>query len=53
MTKDRSDRPQIDKFKEAARELETDDREEAFDEKLRKIGRSPPPDKRKGLDSKD
>lgn len=31
---------QLDKFKEAARELGTDDREEAFDEKLRKIARS-------------
>ena len=30
---------QIDKFKEAARELETDDREEAFDEKLKKVAR--------------
>lgn len=28
---------QIDKFREAARELETDDREEAFDEKLKAI----------------
>lgn len=28
---------QIDKFKEAARELETDDREEAFDEKLKAV----------------
>lgn len=32
-------KPQIDKFKDAARELETDDREEAFDEKLKKIAK--------------
>jgi hypothetical protein len=30
---------QIDKFKEAARELETDDREEAFDQALKRVGR--------------
>jgi hypothetical protein len=34
---------QIDKFKEAARELETDDSEEAFDAKLKKIAKAPPP----------
>jgi len=28
---------QADKFRDAARELETDDREDAFDEKLRRI----------------
>lgn len=31
------DKPQIDKFKEAARELETDDREDVFDANLKKI----------------
>lgn len=36
MTKTKPTR-QIDKFKEAARELETDDSEEAFDAKLKKI----------------
>lgn len=30
---------QIDKFKEAARELETDDSEEAFDAKLKKVAK--------------
>ena len=30
-------KPQIDKFKEAARQLETDDDEERFEEKLRKL----------------
>ncbi len=34
---------QIDKFKEAARELQTDDREEAFDAIVKKIAKSPPP----------
>jgi hypothetical protein len=34
VTKDKS---QIDKFREAARELRTDDREETFDAKLKKI----------------
>ncbi|HEV7277056.1 MAG TPA: DNA-binding protein [Devosiaceae bacterium] len=38
MTKDKS---QIEKFKEAARELETDDREEAFDRALKKVAESP------------
>ena len=36
---------QIDKFKDLARELETDDSEERFDERLRKIAKPPPPDK--------
>lgn len=40
-----TDKPkeQIDKFKEAARELQTDDREEAFDEKLKRVARQPKP----------
>jgi hypothetical protein len=36
-----NNKPQLDKFKEAARELETDDREEAFDEKLKKVAKAP------------
>lgn len=32
-----SQKSQFEKFKDAARELETDDREEAFDEKLKKV----------------
>lgn len=36
---------QIDKFREAARELETDEREEAFDAALKKIATAPPPPK--------
>lgn len=34
------DKDQIDKFKEAARELETDDDEKRFDEKLKKLAKS-------------
>ena len=33
-------RSQLDKFKDAARDLETDDREEAFDEKLKKLAKA-------------
>lgn len=35
--------PQVEKFREAARQLETDDSEEAFDAKLKKIAKAPPP----------
>ena len=38
----RDDQPQLDKFKQAARELETDDREEAFDAALKRIAVAPP-----------
>lgn len=43
-------KPQIDKFREAARELETDEREEAFDAVVKKIAKAPLPkdDKAKG-----
>ena len=34
---------QLDKFKQAARELETDDSEEAFDAMVKKIAKAPPP----------
>lgn len=34
---------QVDKFKQAARELETDDDEKRFDETLGKIAKSPKP----------
>ena len=39
----KEEKSQIDKFREAARELETDDSEEAFDAKLKKIAKAPPP----------
>lgn len=43
---------QIDKFRAAARELETDDSEEAFDAKLKRIAKAPPPkDQTKKSDS--
>lgn len=35
---------QLDKFKEAARDLETDDREEVFDAALKKVAKAPKPD---------
>ncbi len=34
---------QVDKFREAARELKTDDSEEHFDATLKKIAKAPPP----------
>ncbi len=34
---------QIHKFREAARELETDDDEERFDSTLKRIAKAPPP----------
>lgn len=37
---------QIDKFKEAARQLETDDDEARFEEKLRKLAKRKPDDKK-------
>lgn len=40
---ERIKKPQVEKFKEAARELETDDSEEAFDAKLKKIAKAPIP----------
>jgi hypothetical protein len=39
---------QLDKFKEAARDLETDDDEARFDERLRKIVRHKPVEKSDG-----
>ncbi len=38
--------PQIDKFKDAARELETDNDESRFNERLKKIAKSPPSEKK-------
>lgn len=38
----RHESTQIEKFKQAAREVETDDREEAFDAKLKKIATASP-----------
>ena len=38
-------KPQLDKFKDLARELECDDDEAAFDERLKKLATAPKPDK--------
>jgi hypothetical protein len=40
-----SPKTQKDKFEQAARELDTDDSEEAFDAKLKKIAKAPPAEK--------
>ncbi|WP_315925750.1 hypothetical protein [Mesorhizobium sp. SP-1A] len=50
---ERKPKKQIDKFKEAARELEADDSEEAFDAKLRRIAGSTKSDGRKRNSDKD
>jgi len=44
--KERREKPinQLDKFKQAARDLECDDDEEAFRSKLKKLTEAPPPD---------
>jgi len=39
---------QLDKFKEAARQLETDDDEERFEKKLKKLVKKKPGDSKKG-----
>jgi hypothetical protein len=41
----RKSKTQLDRFKEAARELETDDDEERFNKKLRKLAKQKPDDK--------
>jgi len=46
--RDKKPKSQLDKFREAARELETDDDEARFDEKLKRIAKSPPPSPDKG-----
>ena len=42
-SRESASKSQADKFREAAREAETDDREEAFDATLRRIAVAPPP----------
>lgn len=44
---DADNKTQLDKFKEAARDLETDDDEARFDERLRKIVKHKPVEKPK------
>ncbi|MNU06342.1 hypothetical protein D3C72_2515090 [compost metagenome] len=44
-----TEKPQIDNFKEAARELETNEDEAAFDRAFKKVAKvSPPKDNTKG-----
>ena len=43
---------QIDKFREADRQLETDDDEKRFDERLGKIAKVPPPKSNKTKEDK-
>ena len=38
-------KPQADKFRDLARELECDEDEKAFEEKVRKVAEAPPPKK--------
>lgn len=40
------EKSQLDRFKEAARELETDDDEAKFNERLRKLAQQKPDDKK-------
>lgn len=37
----RDDKPQVDKFKDLARELEADEDEERFEEQVRRIAKKP------------
>jgi hypothetical protein len=39
---DKADKPQLDKFKEAARELECDEDEAHWDERLKKVAKAKP-----------
>lgn len=39
---------QVEKFREATRNLETDDDQKRFDERLGKIAKTPPPNEAKG-----
>jgi len=41
-----TEKSQLDRFKEAARELEADDDERQFNEKLRKLAKQNPDDKK-------
>jgi len=45
-----TEKSQLDRFKEAARQLETDDDEERFNKKLRKLAKRKPDDRKPGDD---
>ena len=49
---ERKEKPQVEKFRELAREIETVDSEESLNAAIRKVAKSPPPkdDKRKADD---
>lgn len=47
MTQPKPEKSQVDKFREAARELETDEREDAFDALVKHIAKSPPSKEKK------
>lgn len=49
---DKPNKPQLDKFKDAARELQTDDREEAFDARLKKVAKAKKTDVHNANDTK-
>lgn len=40
-------KPQVEKFRETARELEADESEDAFDRIVKKIAKAPPPKEEK------
>jgi hypothetical protein len=42
MADSKAEQPQIDKFRDLARELEADEDEAAFEEKVRKVAAKPP-----------
>ncbi|WP_198670529.1 hypothetical protein [Oceanicella sp. SM1341] len=47
------DKSQLDRFKEAARQLETDDDEERFNERLKKLAKQKPELKEADADNDD
>lgn len=48
MSNEKDEKSQLDRFKEAARQLEADDDEERFNEKLRKLAKQKPDGDEKG-----
>jgi hypothetical protein len=50
MTKTPPPKPQADKFADLARELECDEDEDAFDERLKKLATAPPAPKKPEAD---
>lgn len=48
MPDNKADESQIDKFRQLARELEADEDEAAFEEKVRRVATAPRPDEEPG-----